>query len=156
MAQGAGREIADEAFFDVTEPSRTKAVAVAAYADCIGPPFLDQNQAGQDSGTGFGTHPVLGHPPVERRSVPQHRVNMAGDLRPVLGTDVPAAAKVFGRDVVSRTMFGIDRGKNVDRGGDLRSGCQIAPESLFSRPRESGGPEYLVWLGGPRFPLSRK
>ena len=51
---------------------------------------------------------------------------MAGDLRPILGTDVPTAAKVFGRDVVSRTMFGIDRGKNVDRGGDLRSGCQGA------------------------------
>ena len=41
MAQGAGREIADEAFFDVTEPSRTKAVAVAACEDRVGPPSLD-------------------------------------------------------------------------------------------------------------------
>ncbi len=58
--------------------------------------------------------------------MPEHRVNMAGDLRSILGTDVPATAEVFGRDIVGWTIFGIDRGKNVDRGGDLRSGVNAA------------------------------
>ncbi len=75
--------------------------------------------------------------------MPEHRVNMAGDLRSILGTDVPATAEVFGRDIVGWTIFGIDRGKNVDRGGDLRSGGQCGVASLrrsthLSLPRRRG------------------
>ena len=58
--------------------------------------------------------------------MPQHRVDVAGDLRPVLGADVPAAAEIIGRDIVGRTISGVDRGQNVDRGGDLRAGGQEA------------------------------
>ena len=42
--------------------------------------------------------------------MPQHSIDVAGDVRPVLGADVAPPAKVFGRDIVGRTMFGIDRG----------------------------------------------
>src|SRR5205085_5934465 len=92
--------------------------------DRVGPPSLYQNQAGQDSGTRLGAYPILGHPPVDRRSMPEHRIDMAGELRPVLGTDVPPAAKIFGRHVVSRTIFAIDRSQDLNSGSDLRSWSQ--------------------------------
>jgi hypothetical protein len=69
--------------------------------------------------------------------MPEHRVNMPGDLRPVLGTDVSTAAKVFGRHVVSRTVFDIDCGQDLDRRGDLRAGGQEVEERISSLPNSS-------------------
>jgi hypothetical protein len=62
---------------------------------------------------------------------------MAGDPCPILGTDVPTAAKVFGRHVVSWTMFGIDLGQNFDRGGDLCPGGHEVEERMSSLPNSS-------------------
>ena len=57
--------------------------------------------------------------------MPEHRVNVAGDQCPILGTDVSTAAKVFGRHVVSRTVFDIDYGQDLDRRGHLRAGRHL-------------------------------
>ena len=41
-------------------------------------------------------------PPVEHGAVAQHGIDMADDLRPVLGADIAAAAEIIGGDVVGR------------------------------------------------------
>ena len=69
--------------------------------------------------------------------MPEHRVNMAGDLRPIFGTDVATAAEVLGRDIVGRAIFHIDRGQDLDRGGDLRTGGQEIEERISSLPISS-------------------
>ena len=56
----------------------------------------------------------------------QPRVDVTGDVRAVLGTDLAPAPEIIGRDVVSRPLAGIDRGENVDRGSDLRARGQTA------------------------------
>src|SRR5580704_14264424 len=84
VAQAVRRKIADEPLFALTEASRAKAVAVTARQDRVRAPPLYQGQAGQDAAAGYGRAPVLGDPPVERRPMPEHRVDMAGDVRPVL------------------------------------------------------------------------
>ena len=56
----------------------------------------------------------------------QHSVGMTGDLRPVLGPDVSAAAEIIGRNIVGPPIPGVDFGENVDRGSDLCAGGQGA------------------------------
>ena len=51
---------------------------------------------------------------------------MAGDLCAVLRPDIAATPEIIGRDIVGRPFAGVDRSKNVDRGGDLRARCQRA------------------------------
>ena len=52
----------------------------------------------------------------------QHGIDIGRDLRPVLGADIAAAAEIIGRDVVGRPAALVDRGQDVDRGGDARPG----------------------------------
>jgi len=68
---------------------------------------------------------VLHTPPVERRAVAQYGVDMAGDLRAVFGADIAPAPEIIGRDLFGRVLAGVNRSKNVDRGGDLRARCQL-------------------------------
>ena len=67
----------------------------------------------------------------------QHCVNMAGNIGPVLRTDIAPATKVIGRDIVRRPMTRIDLTKYVDCGGDLCAWCQPSPK--INVPADSWG-----------------
>ena len=60
----------------------------------------------------------------------QHRVDMAGDLRPVLGADIATATEVVGRGIVGGASAGFDLGQDVDRGRNLRAWGQNLPVRL--------------------------
>ena len=62
----------------------------------------------------------------------QHGVDMARNVRPVLGPDVAPAPEIIGRDIIGRPLPGVDRGENVDRGGDLRARGHQAPRGQRS------------------------
>ncbi len=67
--------------------------------------------------------------------MPQHGIDMGGDLRPVLGADIAAMAEIIGGDVVGRPPAALDRGEDVDRGGDARPRGHTASPSPSSRRR---------------------
>jgi hypothetical protein len=64
---------------------------------------------------------MFGDPPVEHSAVAQHCIDVAGDMPPVLGADVPAAAKIFGGDIVGRPSAGFDCSEDIDRSSDTRA-----------------------------------
>ncbi len=66
--------------------------------------------------------------------MPQHGIDMAGDARPVLGTDVAPATEVIGCGVVGRAVAGLDFVQDVDRRGDLGAGGQGKPNNRIRRP----------------------
>src|ERR1700731_3538635 len=70
--------------------------------------------------------------------MPQHGVDVAGDMGAVLGADIAPAPEVVGRDIIARPLAGVDRGEYFDRGGDLRAGGQmrIAPPPYRRRGRD--------------------
>ena len=83
--------------------------------------------------------PCLRDPPVERRAVAQHGVDMAGDLRPVLGADIAAAAEVIGRDIVGRPVAGVDRGRGCrSRRRPARRGSRSPLPVQFVTPAQAG------------------
>ena len=70
--------------------------------------------------------------------MPQHSIDMASDMTPVLGTDIAPPAEIVGRDVVGRAISGIDCGQNVDPSGDLCPGVIPLPDFVSSPPRKRG------------------
>ena len=64
--------------------------------------------------------------------MPEHRVDMAGDVRPVLSADIAPAPEVIGGDIVGWPLADVDRDENVGRGSDLCARCQTAPEDQRS------------------------
>ncbi len=122
--QGTAGETAQQAFLGLTERRRAKTIAVAAGRNCLARPTFDQDESSHHAAARRDPDPVLADPPVECRTVSQHRIDMAGDMRPVLGPNVTPTAEIIGRSIVSRTVPGVDRGQDVDRGGDLRAGGQ--------------------------------
>ena len=104
-----------------------KAVAVAACRDSPGAPGFTQSQACKNSAAGPDLEPVAADPPIERRPVPQHGIDMTGDMRAILGADIPPTPEVVGRSIVGRAIHSLDRRQNVDRSRDLRTGGQTIP-----------------------------
>jgi hypothetical protein len=141
---------AQQSFFAPAEPSRPKAIAIATGFDGFGAPTLDQFEARQDASPRTDLGCVLADPPVEGSAVSQHRVYMASDMRPVLGADVSAAPEVIGCNIVGRTIPGLDRGKNVDRGSDLRPGGHLVAWAFFVAPAKAGAQgcrrRLLAWV----------
>jgi len=93
--------------------------------------------------------------------VAQHGVDMARDVPAVLRTDVTPTPEIIGRDIVGRALAQVDRGQNVDRGGDLRARGQTAPECLagafvFVAPAQAGVQSHAQGVGVSRFPLSQE
>ncbi len=81
--------------------------------------------------------------------MPQHGIDMAGDLRPVLGTDIAPAPEIVGRGIVGRALPGLDFSEDLDRGGDLRARGQQAPVGLVPNPGPPVTPS-LVRVRGER------
>jgi hypothetical protein len=128
VAQRAVAETPNEPFLVLAEPCGTKPVTIAAHLDSVRSPAFDQGQACQHSGARPDRDPSLVDPPIKRRAVAQHRVDMAGDIGPVFGADITPATKVISHDIVRRPITRIDFAKNVDRGGDLCPWCQASPK----------------------------
>jgi hypothetical protein len=116
---------------------RPEPVAIAARSDDFGTPALGQYESGQHPASRPEVDWIFRDPPVERRTVPQHDVDMTGYVWAVLGADVAPAPEIIGRDIVGRPFARVDRGQNIDRGGDLRARCQAYPVRGRSTPRNS-------------------
>ncbi len=135
MAQGAGCEAANEPHFGVARRRRAKTVAVAALEDRFGPPPFGQHQPRQYPAARpdldmAATEPR--DPPIERRAMAQHGIDMAGDPRPILGADIAPAAEIIGGDIIGGTA-GFDRDEDLDRGGDLGARGQRLPGVTVAR-----------------------
>ena len=69
--------------------------------------------------------------------MPQHSIDVTGDVRPVLGADVASAVEIVCRDIVGWAIARVDRGEDIDPGGDLCSGSQEVEERIASLPNPS-------------------
>src|SRR5215469_1440177 len=138
MAQGVPGEIAHQPFLGLAQRCWPKAVAVAAPSDSFGTPPLGQHEGGQHPVSRPGFDAMFSNPPVERPAVAQHTIDMVGDVSAVLGADIAPAPEVIGCNLVGRTIAGIDRSKNVDRGGGLRTWGQLYSSPPLARPRKRG------------------
>jgi hypothetical protein len=138
MDQVAAGETARQPRFGRRERRRAEAVAVEIRRNIVGRPFVDQQQGGDHAVSrvrrdlAFGG---AGDPPVDDGAMSQHGIDVGGDLRPVLGADVAPAAEIIGGDVVGRPPALIDRGENVDSGGDAGARGQATPPPPSSRRR---------------------
>ena len=130
MAQGAARKPVDQPHFRHVEPGGAEAIAVTGGANGFCAPASDQHKRCQRPTTRSGPHNALADacdPPIDHRPMAQHRVDMAGDLRPVLGADIATATEVVGRGIVGGASAGFDLGQDVDRGRNLRAWGQNPP-----------------------------
>src|SRR5208337_4957086 len=126
MVQGVLGEAAHQPFFRLAQRRRPETVAVTARDDRLGTPALDQYESGQHAASRPNLDRPFLDPPVECCAMSQHGVDMAGDVRTVLGADIAPAPEVIGGDIVGWLLAGVDRDENVGRGSDLCAWCQTA------------------------------
>ena len=129
---------------------RAKAIAVAARRDGFGRQPSASTSAASTRLRARGVDRALAgprDPPVERRAMAQHRIDMAGDLRPVLGADIAPAPEIVGRGVVGRARCrsrfrpGCRSRRRPARPGSRGSRGPGVEGVDFRRPRESRGLE---------------